>query len=118
MRRRWFLMLSLIAAIAMFSVGVVLWQAIGLSSLSNVSDQVLAAKPVLSVLRFTLIGLLALSWPRLPALWVRANDNDGRAHAHWMALRWRVAGWLLVIELVLGHNIFGRFLAAIAEYMA
>ena len=35
-----------------------------------------------------------------------------------MALRWRVIGWLVVIELVLGQNPIGRFLGAISGLLA
>jgi len=118
LRRRWFLTLSLVAAFGVIAVGVLLWQAVGLSSLSTVSERVAAAKPFASAIRFALIGLLALTWPRLPALWAGANGEDDRAHARWMALRWWVIGWLLVIELVLGQNLIGRFLGAISGPIA
>lgn len=118
LRRRWFLTLSLVAVGGVIAVGLVLWQAVGLSSLSTVSERVAAAKPFASAIRLALIGLLALAWPRLPVFWAGANGNDDRAHVRWMALRWRVAGWLLVIELVLGQNLFGRFLGAISGLLA
>ena len=118
LRRRWFLTLSLVAVGGVIAVGLVLWQAVGLSSLSTVSERVAAAKPFASAIRFALIGLLALAWPWLPALWAGADGNDDRTHARWMALRWRVAGWLLVIELVLGQNLIGRFLGAISGLLA
>ena len=44
-------------------VGVLLWRAVGMSSLSTVSEHVAASKPFSSALRFALIGLLALAWP-------------------------------------------------------
>lgn len=118
LRRRWFLTLSLVAVGGVIAVGLVLWQAVGLSSLSTVSERVAAAKPFASAIRFALIGALALAWPRLPALWTGANDSDDRTHAHWMALRWRVVGWLIVIELVLGQNLIGRFLGALSGSVA
>ena len=114
LRRRWFLTLSLVAVGGVIAVGLVLWQAVGLSSLSTVSERVAAAKPFASAIRLALIGLLALAWPRLPVFWAGANGNDDRTHVRWMALRWRVVGWLLVIELVLGQNLIVRFLGAIS----
>lgn len=114
LRRRWFLTLSLVAFGGVIAVGLVLWQAVELNSLSTVSERVAAAKPFASAIRFTLIGLLALAWPWLPAFWAGAD----RTHARWMALRWRVVGWLIVIELVLGQNLIGRFLGAIARPIA
>jgi hypothetical protein len=32
-----------------------------------------------------------------------------------MALRWRVVGWLLAIELIVGLNLFGRLISAVAH---
>jgi hypothetical protein len=118
LRRRWFLTLSLVAFGGVIAVGLLLWQAVGLSSLTTVSERVAAAKPFASAIRFALIGVLALAWPRLPVLWAGADGNDARIHARWMALRWRVVGWLLVIELVLGQNLIGRFLGAITGSIA
>lgn len=118
LRRRWFLTLSLAAAFGVIAVGLVLWQAVGLSSLTTVSERVAAAKPFTSAIRCALIGLLALAWPWLPALWAGADGNEDRTHARWMALRWRVVGWLIVIELVLGQNLIGRFLGAISGPVA
>jgi hypothetical protein len=118
LRRRWFLTLSLVAVGGVIAVGLVLWHAVGLSSLSTVSERVAAAKPFASAIRFALIGALALAWPWLPAFWAGANGNDDRTHARWMALRWRVVGWLIVIELVLGQNLIGRFLGAIVGPVA
>ncbi len=113
LRRPWFLALSLGAAIGVLAVGLALWEAVGLSSLSTVSERVAAARPFAGAVRFALIGVLALAWSRLPALWTGATGNDDRTRARWSALRWRVVGWLLVIELVLGQNLIGRFLLAV-----
>ncbi len=118
LRRRWFLTLSLVAFGGVIAVGLVLWQAVELNALSTVSERVAAAKPFASAIRFALIGLLALAWSWSPALWAGAYGNDDRTHARWMALRWRVVGWLLVIELVLGQNLIGRFLGAISGPVA
>ena len=118
LRRRWFLTLSLVAVGGVIAVGLVLWQAVEVNSLSTLSERVAAAKPFASAIRFALIGVLALAWPWLPAFWAGADGNDDRTHARWMALRWRVVGWLIVIELVLGQNLIVRFLGAISGPVA
>ncbi|MEZ5553451.1 MAG: hypothetical protein R3E82_21395 [Pseudomonadales bacterium] len=110
LRRRWFLTLSLVAAAAVIVVGVVLWQAVELSSLAIVSERVDRLRPLLGGLRLALIGALAVVWPWLSSLRSRADDEAARAR--WMALRWRVVGWLLVIELIIGQNLLGRFFGA------
>ena len=48
LRRRWFLTLSLVAVGGVIAVGLVLWQAVDLNSLSTVSERVAAAKPFAS----------------------------------------------------------------------
>jgi len=110
LRRRWFLTLSLVAAIGVIAVGMVLWQAVELSSLTAVSERVDRLRPQLGGLRLALIGALVVVWPWLSSLTSRADDEVTRAR--WMALRWRVVGWLLVIELVIGQNLLGRFFSA------
>ena len=112
-RRRWFLGLSLLALALVMTVGALLWQAVELTSLAAVSRTIDDFKPIAGVVRLTLIGLLALFWPRLVTFAARTRNADGQTKAHWLALRWRVTGWLLVIELVLGQDLLGRFLAAI-----
>jgi uncharacterized membrane protein YhaH (DUF805 family) len=110
LRRRWFLTLSLVAVGAVIALGLVMWQAIEFSSLTAVSERVDRFRPLLGGLRLALIGVLAVVWPWLSSLRSRADDEATRAH--WMALRWRVVGWLLVIELVIGQNLLGRFFSA------
>ena len=110
LRRRWFLTLSLVAAAAVIVVGVVMWQAVELSSLAIVSERVDRLRPLLGGLRLALIGALAVVWPWLSSL--RSRGDDEATRARWMALRWRVVGWLLVIELIIGQNLLGRFFGA------
>lgn len=110
LRRRWFLALSLVAAAAVIVVGIVLWQAVELSSLTAVSERVDRWGPLLGGLRLALIGALAVVWPGLSS--IRSRGDDEATRARWMALRWRVVGWLLVIELIIGQNLLGRFFGA------
>ena len=58
-----------------------------------------------------LIGLLAVLWPSLVHLAHRSGRVEDSQRNNLLALRWRVVGWLLVIELVLGQNLFGRIFA-------
>ena len=105
--------LSLLALALVLAVGALLWQAVELNSLANVSERVAGIKPFADAVRLALIGLLALAWPRLVAFAVRTRNADDPTRAYWLALRWRVTSWLLVIELVLGQDLLGRFLCAI-----
>lgn len=112
LRRRWFCTLSLLAALAMIGVGMLLWQMVEIYSLTAVSTWVAQATAYLGGFRLALIGLLAILWPRLPALRLHAGADHDATRARWMSLRWRVIGWLLVIELVIGQNLIGRSFAA------
>jgi hypothetical protein len=112
-RRLWFLGLSLLALALVLAVGALLWQAVELTSLAAVSQTIDDFRPIAGVVRLTIIVLLALFWPRLVAFAARTRSADERTKTHWLALRWRVTGWLLVIDLVLGQDLLGRFLTAI-----
>lgn len=117
-RRSWFLGLSLLALALVLAVGALLWQAVELMSLAAVSERIEGLTPVAGAVRLFLIGLLASFWTRLVEFAARNRNVDDRTRTHWLALRWRVTGWLLVIELVLGQNLLGRFLSAVSGVAA
>ena len=112
MRRRWFVGLSLLAVVLIFAVGAILWQAVELSSLAAVSEQVVRLKPFAGAIRILFIAVLAVLWPRLVDLAVRAGRVDAAERSRLLALRWRVVAWLLIIELMIGQDLFGRFFLA------
>ena len=113
-RKSWFVGLSLLALALVLSVGALLWQAVELTSLAAVSERIEGVKPVAGAVRLFLIGLLALFWQRFVDFVALARIFSHRTRTHWLALRWRVTGWLLVIELVLGQDLLGRFLSTVS----
>jgi len=104
--------MSLLAFILVLTVGAYLWQAIEASSLSTVQSQIGQLKPVLTILRLLLIGLIALFWPTIINLLYRLGRIDVEGRARLLILRWRVIAWMVVIELILGQNLLGQFFAA------
>lgn len=69
-----------------------------------------AARPWLSLWRAALWVVLIGGWPYAVALLGR-HAGWSPDHRAWMqGLRWRIAAWLLVIELVLVQGVAGRFL--------
>ena len=105
---------SLLAVLLGIGVGTLLWQTVGVSAVSQVSDQVQQLKPIAAAIRLGLIALLAALWPRLVERAYRYGRVDRSKRAHLLGQRWRVVAWLLVIELVLGQNLLGQFLSAMA----
>lgn len=114
MSRRWFLTLSLATAVLALAAGVVLWQAVEVSSVAGVSERLDRWRPAMAGARLVSIGLLAALWPRLPSLWGSPGGGD-RGQARWIAWRWRVVAWFLVIELVIGQDLPGRLFTTSKE---
>ncbi len=109
--RRWFIGLSFLAVGLLFAVGALLWQAAELSSLSAVSEQVARVKPFAGAIRLLLFGILAALWPWLVDLAYHYGRIDPAGRSKLGALRWRVVAWLLIIELIIGQDLFNRFLS-------
>ena len=117
-RRRWFFGLSILAVGLIFAVGALLWQVAELSSLSAVSEQVARLKPFAGVIRLMFIAVLAVLWPWLVNLATRTGRVDVTERSRLHALRWRVIIWLLIIELMIGQDLFGRFFLATSGTVA
>ena len=111
-RRRGLLGLSLLAVVLAIGVGTLLWQTVGVSSVSRVSEQVQQLKPVAATIRLGFIALLAAVWPWFVERAYPCGRVDEIKRAHLLAQRWRVVGWLLVIELMLGQNLLRHFFTA------
>ena len=111
-RRSGLVVMSLLAFVLVLAVGVYLWQAVEASSLSVVQTQIGQLKPFLTKIRLLLIGLIAFLWPTMMDLLHRSGRIDAEGRARLLTLRWRVITWMVVIELILGQNLLGLFLAA------
>jgi len=111
-RRSGLVVMSLLAFILVLAVGAYLWQAVEASSLLAVQTQIGQLKPFLTTFRLLLIGLVVLFWPTMMKLLHRSGCIDAEGRAQLLTLRWRVTVWMVVIELILGQNLLGQFLAA------
>lgn len=118
MRRRWFLLLTLLAFGLALGIGAFLWNAVQTSSVVAIQTRIEVMKPVFTAIRLLVIALVALLWPAVTRSLHRWGRVDEAGAARLLALRWRVATWLVVIELMLGQNLLGRFLAALQEASA
>ena len=112
MRRPWFFALLLTTFAGVLLIGGALWQAVNVTSLGAVAQQVDDTKPYLTAVRLVLIGLLAITWPYWPGWTGRAECWRPEQKADWQALRWRVVGWLVAIELIIGQGLPAKLIAA------
>ncbi len=113
MRRRWLVMLTLLAIGLTLGIGAFLGQSMQASSITQIQTRVDVLKPAFTAIRFLMIGLLALSWPAITRGLHRWRRVDESGMARLLSLRWRIVIWLVVIELMLGQNLLGRFMAAV-----
>ncbi len=113
LRRRWFLLLTLLAFALALSTGGILWHSVQTSSVSEIQFRIDALKPLFTGFRLFLIALVAMTWPfftRGLYRWGRIEEGQRDSLDN---LRWRIVTWLVVIELVLGQNLLGQVLAVL-----
>jgi hypothetical protein len=102
----------MLALVLAAGIGGLLWQAVELSSIAQVAARVDELEPFATGIRLVLIGLVATLWPWLIGLAFQAGHIGEERRDDLLAQRGRLVGWLLVIELVLGQDVLGRFIAA------
>lgn len=101
------LLLSGAALAGLVVVGVFAWHYF--NDTQAVAAGIERAKPWLAAWRAVLFASLLGLWPKLiNALADRYGWNDAQRQ-YVSAQRWRVATWLIVIELVLVQNLIGKF---------
>ncbi len=113
LRRRWFLLLTLLAFALALSTGGILWYAVEISSVVAIQTQVDAMKPLMSGIRLFMIALVAIAWPFVTGSFHRGGWINKAQATRMTTLRWRSVTWLVVIELVLGQNLLGQVLAVL-----
>ena len=117
MRRRWFLLLTLMAFALALSIGGFLWHSVETSSISEIQTRVDAMRPVFAGFRLFLIALVAMAWPYLTSGLQRWGQINEAQATTMRALRWRIVIWLVVIELVLGQNLLSQIFTVLQGSM-
>ena len=107
-KRKGLLLLSLTATLIALITGLVLWDSIQTHSIQSIRNHLDHWQPLLTAIRWTLIGGLALGWPLLCRLWIRARKLSHLEAQQLKMLRWRIVGWLVVIELILGQGVLSK----------
>jgi len=118
MRRRWFVLLTLLAFGLALGIGAFLWHAVQASSVVAIQTRIELMKPIFTTIRLLLIALVAMLWPAVTRTLHRWGRVDEAGAAWLLSLRWRIVTWLGVIELVLGQNLLSRFLTALQGTIA
>jgi drug/metabolite transporter (DMT)-like permease len=110
-RRKGVLLLSLMAVLLALLVGHFLWTGVHTHSVHAIRTRVDDWQPLLTGIRWMVLGTLALVWPQLCCWWGRAGDPDDDRARQLMELRWRILGWLVAIELILGQGVLVKAMA-------
>ena len=110
-------MLVLTAALAI-GLGWILMVVISLSSIEQVEARVDDARDWASLIRLGLIAVIAALWRPIVQRLHGGNRLPTRPVRDWLALRWRVVFWLLLLELFIGQNLLGASLTLLPETTA
>jgi len=111
--RRWLLRLCILTVVCAVMIGAVLMVSLQGSSIGALQSSVDNYKSELAGMRLAAIGLIAFAWPSLVQYARRSGRISKDRSTELTSLRWRVVGWLLVIELLLGQNLLWRLLQAL-----
>jgi len=117
-RMRWTLVLTLLAAALTLVIGGLLWKFVTTASVVEIQGQVATMKPVITILRLSVITVIALLWPMLIGVFHRRRRIDDDRRAELLAVRWRIVAWLVVIEVVVGQNLLEHVISALQGTLA
>ncbi|MCH8250562.1 MAG: hypothetical protein IH913_13260 [Proteobacteria bacterium] len=111
--RRWFLRLSMLTVVLAIMITGVLMVSLQGSGIAALHASIDSYKFEFMWMRLVAIGLIALAWPRLLQYALRSGRISKEDSAELTSQRWRIIGWLLFIELLLGQNLVWRLLQAL-----
>ncbi len=110
----WFVALNGLFVVLATLTGILLARQVEQSGLDAVDGGLRAASPWFMGIRITLMATAVGFWPQGIAFLGKRQRWPERRTAFMLGLRWRVALWLAVVELVLvqnGYAVFMRLLA-------
>ncbi len=104
-KRPWFLRLCVLTIVSAIMIGAVLMVSLKSTSLESLQSSIDDYRTKMTAIRLTIIGLIALIWPKLVQHTERSGAISIERSTELRKLRWRIVGWLLVIELLLGQDL-------------
>jgi hypothetical protein len=106
--------MTFLAIVLALLIGSILMYAVQLTSINAVNSHVNTYGAWLGIARLAFIACVALLWrPVVRQLYAGNRIYEIRMH-ELLALRWRVIAWLLILELLIGQNLFPRLIAALS----
>ena len=109
--RRSFCLLSLAALMLTFMLGLILWQVLTTQSILSVQQTLDTWRPCLTALRCLLIAAVFLGWPWISRYLIVHKKRSEPRVKQLSGYRWRLLRWLIILELILGQNLVGQFIA-------
>ena len=116
--RRWLLRMLLLTGVLAMGLGWILMVVISLSSIEQAEARVDDVREWASLVRLGLITGIAALWRPIVLRLHAGNRLLARPVRDWLALRWRIVFWLLMLELFIGQNLLGVSLALLSETTA
>ena len=108
------MLLTLVAMLMALLVGLLLWDSVQTQSIQVIRTHLDYLQPILTGNRWVLIAGLALAWPRLCRWWSPPGDLSNQKTRQLSDFRWRIVGWLVVIEVILGQGVLVKAMALIS----
>ena len=107
-RRKGLVFFTTLAAGLTLLAGFLLMHRLQLESVQSVRQGLHDWQPVLTGVRVSVIGLVALGWNRLVTLLERMSFFGTAKARQLTTLRWRIVLWMVALELVLGQGVLVR----------
>ena len=101
--------LTFVAMAGLALVGTGVWR--HLAGVEAMGQQLDALKPYLTIWRWSLILALIAAWPPLVRRFLAHWPEDARERM--VGARWRLAIWLVLIELVIVQGVVGKALGGL-----
>lgn len=103
-QRRSLLRLSLIALFFTLIVGFILWGSVKTHSIQSVQQTLNLWRPWISAIRWICLLVVVAAWPSLCRYSAKSLGLCTQKTRTLANARWRMALWLILLEVVLGQN--------------
>jgi hypothetical protein len=107
--------LTLLFLVLALGAGWHLLEVASTESLTQIELIWAAWAPWLALWRIVLIAAIAFFWSLILRALIRSGRLEPERYATLKALRWRVVGWLIVLELVLVRGVLMDFLSTLTR---